>query len=74
MNAKAVRAARILNRLAGQLGRRGGDKPRKVPRVLKRHYAKLDHRARGRLRGLWEKAIARGKELAAQARARAVPA
>jgi hypothetical protein len=55
MNAKAARLCRRVNRALGTLekNRAGATKPHKVPRKVKRHWAGLDHRARGRMSRYW---------------------
>jgi len=56
MNQKAAKLARRVNRRAGTLGKRGSELPHKLPRKVKRWWAGLDHRTRGRAAAHWRAA------------------
>jgi hypothetical protein len=55
VNAKAVKLARRVNRDLGTLGKRECDPPlpHKVPRGVKRAFAALSHKKRGRMTAHW---------------------
>lgn len=58
MNLKVAKLARKVNRKVGTLGKRDNvSLPHKLPRSIKKHWASLSHKARGKLTRTWSSAV-----------------